>query len=103
MCARVHVHLCAQVHIPLCTRAHNSLLYTTLLTTLSIMPLYDTRVVTQDVTPSLNVYYKNTRIKQYHKESRALRAETTKPRSAQGSVLGRGFPCFFAKLITMNV
>jgi len=36
-----------------------------------------TRVVTQDVTPSLNVYYKNTRIKQYHKENRALRTETT--------------------------
>ena len=38
---------------------------------------FRTRVVTQDVTPSLNVYYKNTRIKQYHKESRALRTETT--------------------------
>jgi len=25
----------------------------------------------------LNVYYKNTRIKQYHKEDRALRTETT--------------------------
>jgi hypothetical protein len=36
-----------------------------------------TRIVTQDVTPSLNVYYKNTRIKQYHKENRALRTETT--------------------------
>jgi hypothetical protein len=36
-----------------------------------------TRVVTHDVTPSLNVFYKNTRIKQYHKESRALRTETT--------------------------
>jgi len=29
------------------------------------------------VTPSLNAYYKNTRIKQYHKENRALRTETT--------------------------
>src|SRR5439155_6051957 len=38
---------------------------------------FRTRVVTQDVTPALNVYYKNTRIKQYHKESRALRTETT--------------------------
>jgi hypothetical protein len=38
---------------------------------------FRTRVVTQDVTPSLNIYYKNTRIKQYHKESRALRTETT--------------------------
>ena len=36
-----------------------------------------TRIVTQDVTPSLHVYYKNTHIKQYHKESRALRTETT--------------------------
>src|SRR5260221_2185466 len=36
-----------------------------------------TRVVTHGVTPSLNVYYKNTRIKQYHKENRALRTETT--------------------------
>ena len=33
---------------------------------------FRTRIVTQDVTPSLNVYYKNTRIKQYHKENRAL-------------------------------
>ena len=38
---------------------------------------FRTRVLTQDVTPSLNVYYKNTRIKQYHKEKRALRTETT--------------------------
>jgi len=36
-----------------------------------------TRVVTHGVTPSLNVYYKNARIKQYHKENRALRTETT--------------------------
>ena len=38
---------------------------------------FRTRIVTQDVTPSLNVYYKSTRIKQYHKENRALRTETT--------------------------
>jgi len=38
---------------------------------------FRTRILTQDVTPSLNVYYKNTRIKQYHKENRALRTETT--------------------------
>lgn len=38
---------------------------------------FRTRVVTKDVTPSLNVYYKSTRIKQYHKENRALRTETT--------------------------
>jgi len=38
---------------------------------------FRTRVVTHDVTPSLNVYYKNARIKQYHKKNRALRTETT--------------------------
>src|SRR6516165_8486849 len=38
---------------------------------------FRTRIVTNDVTPSLNVYYKNARIKQYHKEDRALRTETT--------------------------
>jgi hypothetical protein len=38
---------------------------------------FRTRVVTHDVTPSLNVYYKNARIKQYHKGNRALRTETT--------------------------
>jgi hypothetical protein len=36
-----------------------------------------TRVLTEGVTPSLHVDYKNTRIKQYHKEGRALRTETT--------------------------
>ena len=35
-----------------------------------------TRILTQGVTPSLHVYYKSTRIKQYHKEQRALRTET---------------------------
>jgi DNA-binding HxlR family transcriptional regulator len=38
---------------------------------------FRTRIVTPDVTPSLIVHYKNTRIKQYHKENRALRTETT--------------------------
>src|SRR6266851_3460417 len=37
---------------------------------------FRTRIVIKDVTPSLNVYYKNTRIRQYHKENRALRTET---------------------------
>ncbi len=32
---------------------------------------------TQGVTPSLHVEYKHTRIKQYHKEGKALRTETT--------------------------
>jgi hypothetical protein len=35
------------------------------------------RVITQGVTPSLHVDYKSSRIKQYHKEGRALRTETT--------------------------
>ena len=38
---------------------------------------FRTRVVSKDVIPSLHVYYKNTRIKQYHKENAALRTETT--------------------------
>jgi hypothetical protein len=38
---------------------------------------FRTRVLTQGVTPSLHVDYKRTRIKQYHKEGRALRTETT--------------------------
>ena len=36
-----------------------------------------TRVITEGVTPSLHVDYKRSRIKQYHKESQALRTETT--------------------------
>ena len=36
-----------------------------------------TRVITQGVVPSLHVDYKSSRIKQYHKEGRALRTETT--------------------------
>ena len=38
---------------------------------------FRTRVITEGVVPSLHVDYKNTRIKQYHKEGRALRTETT--------------------------
>lgn len=38
---------------------------------------FRTRVLTAGVTPSLHVDYKNTRIKQYYKEGRALRTETT--------------------------
>ena len=36
-----------------------------------------TRIVTEGVNPSLHVYYKHTHLKQYHKEGRALRTETT--------------------------
>ena len=38
---------------------------------------FRTRVITHGVTPSLHVDYKTSRIKQYHKEGRALRTETT--------------------------
>jgi hypothetical protein len=38
---------------------------------------FRTRVITEGVTPSLHVDYKRSRIKQYHKESQALRTETT--------------------------
>ncbi len=38
---------------------------------------FRTRVITEEVTPSLHVDYKHTAIKRYHKEGRALRTETT--------------------------
>jgi len=38
---------------------------------------FRTRVITDGVIPSLHIDYKGTRIKQYHKESQALRTETT--------------------------
>src|SRR5450631_866791 len=38
---------------------------------------FRTRVITDGVTPSLHADYKNTTIKQYHKEGKALRTETT--------------------------
>jgi hypothetical protein len=38
---------------------------------------FRTRVITEGVAPSLPIDDKNTRIKQYHKEGRALRTETT--------------------------
>jgi hypothetical protein len=38
---------------------------------------FRTRVLTEGVTPSLHIDYKSTRIKQSHKEGRALRTETT--------------------------
>jgi hypothetical protein len=38
---------------------------------------FRTRVITDGVIPSLHIDYKGTRIKQYHKEGRALRTETT--------------------------
>jgi hypothetical protein len=38
---------------------------------------FRTRVITDGVTPSVHIDYKSTRIKQYHKQGRALRTETT--------------------------
>jgi hypothetical protein len=38
---------------------------------------FRTRVITDGVTPSLHVDYKNSKIKQYHKLGKALRTETT--------------------------
>ena len=38
---------------------------------------FRTRVITEGVVPSLHIDYKHSRIKQYHKEGRALRPETT--------------------------
>src|SRR3954451_19495602 len=38
---------------------------------------FRTRVITEGVTPSLHIDYKHAAIKQYHKEGRALRTETT--------------------------
>ena len=38
---------------------------------------FRTRVITDGVVPSLYIDYKSTRVKQYHKENRALRTETT--------------------------
>ncbi len=38
---------------------------------------FRTRVLTQGVTPSLHIDYKSCHVKQYHKEGRALRTETT--------------------------
>ena len=38
---------------------------------------FRTRIITEGVTPAVHVDYKHSRIKQYHKEGRALRTETT--------------------------
>jgi hypothetical protein len=38
---------------------------------------FRTRVLTEGVVPSLHVQYKQSKVKQYHKESQALRTETT--------------------------
>ena len=46
---------------------------------------FRTRIITEGVTPVLRVDYKHSRIKQYHKEGRALRTETTTPAIAPGA------------------
>jgi hypothetical protein len=38
---------------------------------------FRTRVITEGVVPSLHIDYKNSKVKQYHKEGQALRTETT--------------------------
>lgn len=48
-----------------------------------------TRVLTEGVTPSLHVDFKHSKIKQHHKEGRALRTETTTTTPAtSGSAAG---------------
>jgi hypothetical protein len=56
-----------------------SLLFPTKLTRRTPAPLhgYRTRVITHGVSPSLHVEYKHSHVKQYFKEERALRTETT--------------------------
>ena len=50
---------------------------------------FGTRVLTDGVVPSLHIDYKHSRIKQYHKEGRALRTETT-INDTRDFALGRG-------------
>lgn len=50
---------------------------------------FRTRVLTDGVVPSLHVDYKHSRIKQYHKEGRALRTETT-INDTRDFAIGRG-------------
>ncbi len=56
-----------------------SLLFPTRLTRRTPPPTYGyrTRVITAGVAPSLHVEYKHSHVKQYFKEGRALRTETT--------------------------
>jgi hypothetical protein len=50
---------------------------------------FRTRVLTDGVVPSLHVDYKHSRIKQYHKDGRALRTETT-INDTRDFAIGRG-------------
>lgn len=56
---------------------------------------FRTRVITEGVTPSLHIDYKHSRIKQYHKEGRALRTETT-INDAGDFAIGKGLSCLAA-------
>jgi hypothetical protein len=50
---------------------------------------FRTRVLTEGVVPSLHIDYKHSRIKQYHKDGRALRTETT-INNTRDFAIGRG-------------
>jgi hypothetical protein len=52
---------------------------------------FATRVITQGVTPSLHISYTSTKIKQYFKEERALRTETT-INNSRDFAIGRRLP-----------
>lgn len=56
---------------------------------------FRTRVLTEGVRPSLHVDYKHSRIKQYHKEGRALRTETT-INDAEDFAIGKRLSCLAA-------
>lgn len=53
--------------------------------------IFRTRVITDGVIPSLHVDYKGTRIKQYHKEGKPLRTETT-INNARDFYIGKSLP-----------
>ena len=46
---------------------------------------FRTRIVTDNVTPAVRVEYKHSKVKQYHKEGRALRTETPGTRLSAGA------------------
>jgi hypothetical protein len=56
---------------------------------------FRTRIITQGVSPSLYVYYRGSSIKQYHKEGRALRTETT-VNDTRDLGIGKRLSCFAA-------
>ncbi len=65
---------------------------------------FRTRVITQGVTPSLHIDYKHSRIKQYHKEGRALRTDAaindpTTSTSANGCLI---FPPYDGSAISQS-